>query len=199
VEVTLITDVVTEPVSLTLAKSYAKIDDTAAEADLMPVLLASARELCEEYTQKSFAPKTYEVVLSYQEYRERPRLPYGPNITIISVFDQDGVEVTDTLFLSDAYYAEYLKGASISNDWQDDRPTFGGDVYSGPLANNYYTIRYEGGFASGKLPKKAQTALMATFMELYNNRGNSIVGATIQDLPQSAKELLDSMRDKVVF
>ena len=183
-----------------LARTYAKIDDNAGiEDELIEVMLAAAREACEDETGLSFAPKTYRLTISYADFLEKRKFPHGPNIVITSVLDADGAEVTEFMFHGTTWYAEYLKGMSVNNTWTEDFCGFGAWGYRNPYLEQNYTVTYTAGYAAGKLPARAKNAILATFFDLYQNRGNTIIGAQVQELPKAAKELLAPMREKVLF
>lgn len=199
-EVEQLTDVEDEPVSVEVARVYAKIDDESdVEEELIPLLLSAAREACEAYTGLSFVPKTFRATVPYVDYASRPQFPHGPNIQIVAVEDADGVDVTEQMFSGTNWYAEYLKGMSVNNTFKEDYCGFGGWGYANPYLEQNYTVTYTAGYAEDKLPAKAKAAILATFMELYQNRGNSIPGQYLAELPSSAKELLAPLRSKVMF
>jgi hypothetical protein len=188
-----------EPVSLEQAAAWCKVavpvtdaeGNFTPEGDLLKSLLVTSRQWCEHYTGLSFGPKTLQVELTYSDYLNRGELPYGPNVVITKVTDSEGVDVTTDLFSSTSYYAEWLKGASVSRDVD-----YG---FEQPFLSTYYTVEYTAGYEVGKLPSMAQTAILKTCLELYNNRENSVIGTIVADLPMDAKSLLNLIRPKVLF
>lgn len=207
-EVTTLTDITQEPVSLEMAANWCKIPSSVAlgapgdrtpEGQVLELLVATAREWCEKYTGLSFGPKTLEVRLSQTTYQGPHNLPYGPNQSVLSAADHEGNEIPLEQFGS-TWYAEYLKGMSVNNTYKEDYG-YGYGLqsvgYFGP--DTTYTITYETGFAEGKLPAALKQAVLKTVLELYNNRENSVIGTTVAELPLDAKALLDPYRTKVLF
>lgn len=188
-----------EPVSLEQAAAWCKVavpvTDTEGnfmpEGDLLKMLLVTARQWCENYTGLSFGPKTLRAELTYSDYLNRGELPYGPNIEITKVTDSEGVDVTLDMFRSTSYYAEWLKGASVSRDVD-----YG---FEQPFLSTYYTVEYTAGYTAETLPTVAKIAIMKTCLELYNNRENTVIGTIVADLPMDAKALLNPLRSKVLF
>jgi uncharacterized phiE125 gp8 family phage protein len=191
VEVKIVTDLVVEPVSLDLAKVYCKVDDTSTvEADLLTLLLTAARQLCEQYTQKSFGPKTLSADLTQEDFYKLGHLPFGPNITVTAVTDSEGTVMPTEIFESPGYYGAYQRGFTVQNTSVDEGCTSNGTVY---------TVEYSAGYNTDELPGPCKLAILQTVHEFYENRGNTVVGTIIADLPQNAKNNLKPYRAKTLF
>lgn len=199
-QVTTLTDIpfTDEPVTLAQAAAYCKIavpveaaGVLTEEGELVKMMLITARQWCEVYSGLSFGPKTLQVELTYSDYLNKGALPFGPNITITKVTDSEGADVTLDLFTTTNYYAEYLKGASVSRDVD-----YG---YGSPFLTTYYTVEYTAGFTPETLPGGAKMAILKTCVELYNNRENTVIGTIVAELPMDAKALLNPLRPNVVF
>lgn len=137
-------DEIIEPVTLTEAKNFCKID-ISTDDDLINVLITAARKMCEAYTGVGFVQHNAVAVLNNKN--GNIYIPYGPTGTINSVEDEQG----NTLILDSNY-------------------TLGGNDFKRlktPYANNI-TIDYITGYTV--LPDTLKTALLNQVYYLYDNR-----------------------------
>jgi uncharacterized phiE125 gp8 family phage protein len=135
---------ITEPVTLTEAKNFCKID-ISTDDDLINVLITAARQMCEAYTGVGFVE--HEIVAVLNNSNGDIYIPYGPMIEILSVENEQGT----TLVLDLDY-------------------TLGGNEFKRlktPFANNI-TIDYITGYTT--LPEALKTALLNQVYYLYDNR-----------------------------
>lgn len=90
-EVKIITDLATEPVTVTEAKDYMRVigDD---EDTLIGELITSARQRLERFTGLSFGAKTIKCRWDYMD--DWAELPYQPNAVVSSCVDDDNVALT---------------------------------------------------------------------------------------------------------
>jgi uncharacterized phiE125 gp8 family phage protein len=135
---------ITEPVTLTEAKNFCKID-ISTDDDLINVLITAARQMCEAYTGVGFVE--HEAVAVLNNSNGDIYIPYGPIIEILSVENEQGT----TLVLDLDY-------------------TIGGNEFKRlrtPYANNI-TIDYITGYTT--LPEALKTALLNQVYYLYDNR-----------------------------
>ena len=135
---------ITEPVTLTEAKNFCKID-ISTDDDLINVLITAARQMCEAYTGVGFVE--HEAVAVLNNMNGDIYIPYGPMIEILSVENEQGT----TLVLDLDY-------------------TIGGNEFKRlrtPYANNI-TIDYITGYTT--LPEALKTALLNQVYYLYDNR-----------------------------
>jgi uncharacterized phiE125 gp8 family phage protein len=135
---------ITEPITLTEAKNFCKID-ISTDDDLINVLITAARQMCEAYTGVGFVEHNALAVLN--NMNGDIYIPYGPMIAINSVEND-----TDTVLVLDLDY------------------TLGGNEFKRlrtPLANNI-TIDYTTGYTT--LPEALKTALLNQVYYLYDNR-----------------------------
>jgi uncharacterized phiE125 gp8 family phage protein len=135
---------ITEPVTLTEAKNFCKID-ISTDDDLINLLITAARKMCEAYTGVGFVE--HQAVAVLNNSNGDIYIPYGPMIEIISVEDDAGrVLVLDL---------DYTIGG---NEFKRLRT---------PQANNI-TIDYITGYTT--LPEALKTALLNQVYYLYDNR-----------------------------
>jgi uncharacterized phiE125 gp8 family phage protein len=135
---------ITEPVTLTEAKNFCKID-ISTDDDLINILITAARQMCEAYTGVGFVEHNVLAVLN--NMNGDIYIPYGPMIAINSVEND-----SDTVLVLDLDY------------------TLGGNEFKRlrtPLANNI-TIDYSTGYTT--LPEALKTALLNQVYYLYDNR-----------------------------
>jgi len=133
-----------EPVTLTEAKNFCKID-ISTDDDLINILITAARQMCEAYTGVGFVQHNAVAVLNNSN--GDIYIPYGPMIEIISVEDDAG-----RVLVLDLDY------------------TIGGNEFKRlktPYANNI-TIDYITGYTT--LPEALKTALLNQVYYLYDNR-----------------------------
>ena len=136
--------VIAEPVTLTEAKNFCKID-ISTDDDLINVLITAARQMCEAYTGVGFIQHSAVAVLNNSN--GDIYIPYGPMIAINSVEDNNGrVLVLDM---------DYTLGG---NEFKRLRT---------PHANNI-TIDYITGYTV--LPDVLKTAVLNQVYYLYDNR-----------------------------
>ncbi len=196
-----ITDLEQEPVSLSQARAWLKVNEgLTSEDEIITSCIKAARVYCERYTGLSFGPKTLKIDLPYTEYLRGYKLPYGPNIKVTGVYDADGYEVSLPNGLGSPWVAEYLKGMSVNNTWKEDYG-WGGFGYDplGAFEEVIYTVHYTAGYAAGKLPEDAIQAMRMLIADFYENRENTVVGTIVAELPLGVKALLNLLKPNVVF
>ena len=108
-QVKIIADVSTEPLTEAVIKNYIKYDESdATEVALINNMAKAAREACERYTDLAFAQKTIEVHFENSEVKmtdsNRIVLPFAPHssITYVKTVDYEGTETE--LTLNTSYY-----------------------------------------------------------------------------------------------
>ena len=167
----IITDIVTEPVSVAEAKLYCKVQDSADDT-LWPILITSARRMLEKYTMTSFAEKTIHatwVEVPKQNYVE---LPYGPVISIDHIYRIDHEGTEEELVLNSDYYVMGDQDAiiKITSYWS-----------SGMVHINSIRVEYKAGYgntATEKLPGDLKLAILKQVSTDYELRENIVQGVT---------------------
>ena len=184
-----ITDIVTEPVSVAEAKLYCKVQDMADDA-LFPVLITSARRMLEKYTMTSFAEKTLHATWVETPKDNVIELPYGPIISVDKIYriDEEGTE--EELVLNSDYYVMGDQDAiiKITSYWS-----------SGMVHINSIRVEYKAGYgntATEKLPGDLKLAILKQVSTDYELRENIVQGITTV-LSNESKVLAAPYRKKL--
>jgi len=136
--------VITEPVTLTEAKDFCKVD-IGTDDTLITALITAARQQCEAYTAVGFV--VHDIVTIVNNINGEIYIPYGPMIAINQVTNADG----DVLVLDTDY-------------------TLSGNQFKRLLTprEKNITIDYSAGY--DELPNVLKTALLNQIYYLYDNR-----------------------------
>lgn len=184
-----ITDIVTEPVSVAEAKLYCKVQDMADDA-LFPVLITSARRMLEKYTMTSFAEKTLHATWVETPKDNVIELPYGPIISVDKIYriDEEGTE--EELVLNSDYYVMGDQDAiiKITSYWS-----------SGKVYVNSIRAEYKAGYgntATEVLPAELKLAILKQVATDYELRENIVQGITTV-LSNESKVLAAPYRKKL--
>ncbi len=148
-----------EPVSIDEMKDYLRlegyVDDDESTADelsdfdfddsLLADLIKASREQIERISASTIVPKTLEAVINNFKMIELPRGPIG---TIVSLYDEDGVEIVAADYTIIGNDRKFLKS-----------PT-----------KCCMTITYEAGYSD--LPASLKIDIMRLAAYMYENRGD---------------------------
>jgi hypothetical protein len=133
---------IAESVTLSELKEYCKITNSSDDA-LLTALISAAREVCENYTNRSFGIR--EMSCWINNYNGGTFLPFGPIVEITKVANADGVEV------------DYKANGSAFMQIMEPRT----------ILNVEYTAGVE------TLPEVFRTAIKAQALFMYENRGDA--------------------------
>lgn len=166
-----ITDIVTEPVSVAEAKLYCKVQDSADDT-LWPILITSARRMLEKYTMTSFAEKTLHATWVEVPRTNYVELPYGPVISIDHIYRIDHEGNEEELVLNSDYYVMGDQDAiiKITSYWS-----------SGMVSVNSIRVEYKAGYgnaATETLPGDLKLAILKQVATDYELRENIVQGIT---------------------
>lgn len=145
----IVNDAVTEPLSLTEAKAWLKINFSTEDA-LISSLITSVRVWLEQFTGKTLTSKKYTAYITVNDYGYDFDLPYGPVNSITEVYDKDAESVVDT--------ANY-------------------ELYGGKLRINYngeFKVTYTAGY--GSCPDALVQDMKRILAWSYQNRGINFAG-----------------------
>lgn len=165
--ITVLADAVVEPVSLTDAKKWMRIDYSEDDV-LIQNLVESARKHIEKLTGLSLVNK--QIRANIELCGNVPNvwmvdLPYGPLVCVDSVKYKTGINSYDTLTKN------------------DDFEVIGGKLWM--YTQGYYTITYQAGF--GTLPDDLANDILTLTAWMYENRGkkmNADVRQTLTEFPK---------------
>jgi len=184
-----ITDIVTEPVSVAEAKLYCKVQDSADDT-LWPILITSARRMLEKYTMTSFAEKTLHATWVEVPRTNYVELPYGPVISIDHIYRIDHEGNEEELVLNSDYYVMGDQDAiiKITSYWS-----------SGMVYVNSIRVEYKAGYgnaATEDLPEELKLAILKQVATDYELRENITTGG-LTVLSNESKVLAAPYRKKL--
>lgn len=140
-----------EPISVELAKKYARVTTGTEEDEIIELLITAAREAIEGYCLISLVPKTCSVI--FEPYAAPYGLPYGPVTGDVAYVDANDYVVTPT---------------QVGFDFPEVLP------YQGRLQATYTC-----GYTSDSLPKELKTAWLDQITFMYDNRGDNSDSAIV--------------------
>jgi uncharacterized phiE125 gp8 family phage protein len=184
----IITDVSTEPVTLTQAKAHLRVEDTDDDT-YITTLITIAREYCETVTKRALATQTLELILDDFPCSDYIKLPMSPvqSVTSVKYTDSDGSEST----WSSANYVTNLDvvPAIITPAYAETYPSFT------PLPTGAVRVRYVAGHKSDgvALPKAIYHAILLLIGHLYENREETTT-VTLENIPMGIQSLLYNYR-----
>jgi uncharacterized phiE125 gp8 family phage protein len=143
VDIEFVETTVIEPVGLTEAKNFCKID-IGTDDDIIESMITSAREMCEDFTNIGFVEHNAVAVLNNSN--GGITLPYGPLISINQVTNKRG----DVLILDKDYTLSGNAFVRLLTPTEDD-----------------ITIDYQTGYQV--LPNRLKLAVLNTIYYLYDN------------------------------
>jgi uncharacterized phiE125 gp8 family phage protein len=188
----LITPPVLEPVAVYEVKDHLRISHFDEDA-LLESLAISAREYVENVTRRAIMTQTWDYFLDEFPDGDSIVLPFGnlQTVTHVKYTDSDGDQSTMTVT------TEYLVE---TNGTQHGRIVLPTDV-SWPTdvlyPSNPIVIRFICGWTTQALvPRQIKAAIMMTCADLYENRGERLVGPRVQFVVENktADYLLASQR-----
>ncbi len=176
-DVKIVTDLASEPVSLSEAKSYLNVDTNNWDT-LIGLLISSARTKMERYTGCSFAPKS--LVATFMQTANEIEIPYGPVISLTSVKSIDEAGVKTTLVDGTDYIV-------IGTSFKTIR-----FYETGTPIELTYTAGYN------PLPLDLKVAILKQVGMDFEYRENVSDGSTITELSNGAKQTAASYR-RILF
>jgi len=172
VEIKVITDLSSEPVTTAIAKNYVKASygTDAVEEALIASMVKAARQLIEEEADRSLGEKTIDIFFHADEIQaKRVRLPAGPHgdFTHVKSINQEGTETT--LTLNTDYYKRGLQFKELEFLSASVNPWSEGDSVS-----DDYVVRLVAGYGISEttedLPEGFKQAILKQVAEWYVNR-----------------------------
>ena len=155
-----------EPVSVGQLKAQVREDSTApGVVDLLGLKLQAARDLCERHCGRLFASAT--VAATYELNEPYLRLPGAGAATAVTGYYTDLTDL-DRL-TSAAYQAEYLKGITVSRDYEIGYDG-SGSGYGYRREPATFTVTYPVVMPPAQVPPAVKEAILKLAAELYENR-----------------------------
>lgn len=178
-----------EPVELTEAKEFCRIDGTDSDT-LLGIFITTAREKCEKYSGLSFVTQERQVVLDKFPCTRIIYIPNGPvqSVGNISYYDDDGVVqelVSGTDFIVDTN--SDICRIQVVDTWPSTEDRI-----------NAITIPFTAGWeiddVHNPMPSVIKNAVLLEVASMYENRQNEIIGVTVNKLNADSEALLDTIK-----
>jgi hypothetical protein len=158
-QVRIVTDFTTEPVTLAEAKTWMRINEFTSDDTLITALIKSTRLHLEKFTGLSFGVKTLETI--FETDLSTFELPYTPLVTLTTLAKKTGVNEWETLVVNEDYE---VMGNKIL------------------LTEGTYKATYQAGYST--LPEDLKTDIKVLVAWQYENRGiNFGTSANIKEYP----------------
>jgi uncharacterized phiE125 gp8 family phage protein len=179
-------------ITLQKAKNYLKVEETDDDI-LIDEMVEAAIEACENYTEVFFRTKTVAVVFSVNEVSKGLLvLPFGPNQQIVSVERSDADGTFSALTEGSDYgkYGQDFLSLNVNRVWKSGIGRSSGQI------RVTYTAGYD---VEVLLPKVCLQAVYKLLADLYENRGDTVIGTIVATLSNSHKALLNPYRRNTLF
>lgn len=186
---TLITPAAVEPVTLTEAIDWMRIDGTVEDALIDP-LIPAARRWAEGYARRALITQTWDMMLDRFPARDiLVPLPPLQSVTSIDYIDTAGAS---QLLAASEYQTDIVS--------EPGRIAPSVDAVTWPAtqigALNAVTIRFTAGYgiAAQSVPEPIRQGMLMLIAHMFERRESTIVGAQATRVPMSAEWLLDPYR-----
>lgn len=189
-KLTLATPPVTEPITVSEAKSHLRVD-FADDDTLIGTLITAARKKAEDYLWRAVLTQTYDLFLDEFPCGDRIRLPRPPLASVTGVYyTPDGS--SEQTFSSANYHVDNASEPGgvvlkLGYTWPSDTLQ----------AVNGVRVRFVAGWSSAaNVPATIVAAIKLIIGHLYENREGVVVGQgiSITQLPGGIEWLLDGER-----
>lgn len=160
------TDAAVEPVTATEMKAHLRVDHSD-EDTLISSLITAARQIAEDYCERSFITQTWKAYL--QDFPVQCiKLPRGKVISIVAV--KYAVSAAhDTTLAASGYHTALETDIAIlepNDEWPDNDDEFPNSV------EIEYTAGY--GATAGSVPQAIKNAILLIGSDLYEHRKSTI-------------------------
>lgn len=186
-----------EPITLTEAKLHLRLATTVTlaeayttEDDLLEALIQAAREQAEAYTGRSLVVQNRTYYPGTWPSGESMPLPYPPLQSVTGVYYMVDGDTVETTMSSDDYDVDTRSepGAVVlktSESWPTDtlRPM-------SPIR-----VAYVAGYGvAADIPASIRAAIKMILTDLYEHRGEVVLGVSVGRIDRAIKALLDPYR-----
>jgi len=158
------TDATTEPITATELKAHLRIDHTD-EDTMISSMITAARQIAEEYCQRTFITSTWKLYLnSFNQNTDTIELPMGQVLSVVGI-DYAVSAAHDTEWDSANYYTglETDIGLIVAKDgWPDNEDEI----------PNGIEIEYTAGYGAlaSNVPQAIKSAILIIAADLYEHR-----------------------------
>lgn len=165
-QVKILTDVAEEPITLSEVKAFLRIDeDYASDDSILEMLMTSAREKLEGYTNLAFGVKELEVMFDKVFFN----LPYGPTVEILSV-EKNGEELAEDKYKITGltFKSLNMQPELFSNIFYFDSGA-APEIFIDVVERDTFIVKYLTGYA--ELPVLLKQALLTQVNYEYKSLG----------------------------
>lgn len=174
-----------EPLTATEAKQHLRVDHTDDDT-LIESLIKAARRSAEVFQGRSYLTQTWKMYLDTFPCDKCIYLPFPPLQSVSSITYIDGNGDVQTLATSQYQVdAKSQPGRVILEPGYSWPATESGRV-------NAVIITFVAGYGatSASVPENIRHAIRLILGDMYTQRENTVVGSSVNQIPQSAKILL---------
>lgn len=178
-----------EPVTLTEAKLFARIDTSDDDA-LINALITTARARSEMYTGRTWVHTIFDYYIDAQELASLnsgpivlPTCPLKTSSVTVKYYDDDGTENT---FSASNYWVDlYSVPARLCLMLGQSYP-------SAIRENNGLKVTFTAGYSADatSVPEAAKTAIKIMVADMYEHREDDAIDKVVTSIPTSAKMVL---------
>lgn len=173
---TIVTPATTEPVSVQEAKEHLRVDGSDEDA-YIGSKISEAREDVEDWTRRAIMTQTWDYSLdAFPKDKDYIELPFGnlQSLTSVKYKGTDGAETTMTVTTDYLLETNGEQHGRIVLPYGETWPT--DTLYP----SNPITIRFVCGWTTAALvPGKIKAAIKMIVADLYESRGESVIGQTV--------------------
>lgn len=176
----------TQPVSLTETKIHLKQEEDSDDSLIRGIIRAATKK-AQNVTKRQFIEATYES--RFDRFPVEFHLPRPPLLSVVSIkyIDMDGNEQTfdSAKYSVDTFQTIGRVVLKSGESW----PSVDDDI-------NVVRIQWKAGYGTKQsdVPDDIKSAILLTIGHLYEHREDVVVGASVNELPQGALDLLWSYR-----
>ena len=187
------TDLTTEPVSSTEAKTFCYVSGTQDDT-LFTILIKSARQSLERYTSSSFGSKVIHATWIDPPDDDELELPYGPHISVDAVYriDNEGTETLLTVNSDYWVYGDQDFVLKVNKYWSS----------TGSAAQQSIRVEYTAGYGGSgvdTLPEPLKLAILKEIATQYELRENINIEGGSTELSNEARRLAAPYRKRIWF
>ena|SRR3990167_180037 len=189
----LITDATVEPITLTQAKKQLEIaDGITRHNDQLDRLITTVRKATERLTRRAWINQTWRLTFRRFPDCRLIQLPRPPLVSVTSVAYVDTNNVSQTLVANTDYVVRTNSQPGVialarSHSWPSTESE----------ENEAVTITYVAGYGAtaATVPAEAKQAMLLMLRDWWeiHGRGSVVIGTNINEVPQSAKWLLEGL------